>query len=356
MCIRDSGKANMHEIGINPNGANAFHKRVANPYDLRRDTGGSSSGSAAAVAAGICPVAIGADGGGSIRIPASLCGIVGLKPTYGRVSEFGAFPLCWSVAHLGPLGCCVEDTALTYALIAGADRKDPNSLYQPPVRLDNWNAEGLADVRLGIYRQWFEHADTEVVKANQTMLQKFIDAGASLIEFEIDELEAMRIAHSVIILAEMAASMRNYPEYQKEFSASTRLTLVLARALTCHDYLQAQRMRTRAIRSFEQVFQNVDAIVTPATALTAPIVQPDPSCNDWSDLTTDVEMMRFIFASNLTGHPAISFPVGYNAQGMPIGMQAIGKYWEEHLLFRIAHQAEKVSEHPLPKIFYKILE
>jgi len=222
--------------------------------------------------------------------------------------------------------------------------------------LDNWNAEGLAGVRLGIYRQWFEHADTEVVKANQTMLQKFIDAGASLIEFEIDELEAMRIAHSVIILAEMAASMRNYPEYQKEFSASTRLTLVLARALTCHDYLQAQRMRTRAIRSFEQVFQNVDAIITPATALTAPIVQPDPSCNDWSDLTTDVEMMRFIFASNLTGHPAISFPVGYNAQGMPIGMQAIGRYWEEHLLFRIAYQAEKVLEHPLPKIFYKILE
>ncbi|MEJ5201862.1 MAG: amidase, partial [Anaerolineales bacterium] len=147
------GKANMHEIGINPNGANAFHRRVANPYDLRRDTGGSSSGSAAAVAAGLCPVAIGADGGGSIRIPASLCGIVGLKPTFGRVSEFGAFPLCWSVAHLGPLGCCVEDTALTYAVISGADDKDPNSLYQPPVKLDGWNSDHLAGVRLGIYRQ-----------------------------------------------------------------------------------------------------------------------------------------------------------------------------------------------------------
>lgn len=350
------GKTNMHEIGINPNGANAFHGRVANPYDLRRDTGGSSSGSAAAVAAGLCPVAIGADGGGSIRIPASLCGIVGLKPTFGRVSEYGAFPLCWSVAHLGPLSCCVEDTVLVYATIAGADKKDPNSIHQPPLRLDHWNTEGLKGVRLGIFRQWFEHADSEVVKANQNMLQKFVNAGATLVEFEIGELEAMRIAHSVIILTEMAASMNDYPEHRKELSASTRLTLVLARALTSHDYLQAQRLRTRAMRSFAQVFQDVDVILTPTTALTAPIVQPNPSSNDWSDLSTDVEMMRFVFASNLTGHPAMSFPVGYDSQGMPIGMQAIGRHWEEHLLLRIAYQAERFMERQRPETFYKILE
>ena len=117
------GKTNMHEIGINPNGYNDTFGAVRNPYDPACDPGGSSSGSAATVAAGIVPAAIGADGGGSIRIPASLCGMVGLKSTFGRVSEFGAAPLCWSVGHLGPLTVSVEDTALVYSVIAGVDPK-----------------------------------------------------------------------------------------------------------------------------------------------------------------------------------------------------------------------------------------
>ena len=119
------GKTNMHEIGINPNGYNETFGAVRNPYDPACDTGGSSSGSAATVAAGIVPAAIGADGGGSIRIPASLCGIVGLKSTFGRVSEFGAAPLCWTVGHLGPLTASVEDTALVYSVIAGCGSKGP---------------------------------------------------------------------------------------------------------------------------------------------------------------------------------------------------------------------------------------
>ncbi len=127
------GKTNMHEIGINPNGYNDTYGAVCNPYDPACDPGGSSSGSAAAVAAGVVPAAIGADGGGSIRIPASLCGVVGLKSTFGRISEFGAAPLCWSVGHLGPLTVSVEDTALVYSIIAGADPNDPNTVQQPAV-------------------------------------------------------------------------------------------------------------------------------------------------------------------------------------------------------------------------------
>ncbi|MDP6944677.1 MAG: amidase, partial [Myxococcota bacterium] len=159
------GKANMHELGLGVTGINPHHGAARNPYDPSRVTGGSSSGSAATVAAGLCPVAIGADGGGSIRIPASLCGVVGLKPTFGRISEHGAAPLCWSVAHLGPIAATARDAAAAYALMAGPDPADPHTARQPAVHLQGFDRESLEGVHLGIYRPWFEHADAAVVTA-----------------------------------------------------------------------------------------------------------------------------------------------------------------------------------------------
>ena len=206
------GKANMHEIGINPNGCNAHYGPARNPYDPARDSGGSSSGPAVAVAAGLCPVSLGADGGGSIRIPASLCGLVGLKPTFGRVSEFGAAPLDWSVAHLGPIGATVEDVALAYAVIAGPDPRDPNSQHQPDVTLAGWTAPDLRGLTLGIYTPWFRHAAPAVVAACETMLAHFRQAGAEVREVTIPELDAMRLAHVITILSEMMTSMANHQE------------------------------------------------------------------------------------------------------------------------------------------------
>lgn len=349
------GKTNMHEIGIATNGGNVHHGRIANPYDLNRDTGGSSSGSGAAVAAGIVPVALGADGGGSIRVPASLNGVVGLKPTFGRVSEAGAAPLCWSVAHIGPLGASVEDVVLTYHVIAGPDPNELNSQQQPPVTVDGWNTPDLKGVKLGIYPEWFEHADSEIVETNRRMLAEFEKAGALVVEVTIPELDAMRVAHVITILSEMAACMRNYPEHAHDFAPSTQLNLVIGNALTAHDYLQAQRMRTRAMRIFSRVFEDVDVILTPGTALTAPVVPAQALAAGWSDLSTDTEMMRFVYPGNLTGLPAISFPVGYDQNGMPIAMQAMGRHWEEHLLLRIAYNAELCTKRKLPKHFFGII-
>ncbi len=350
------GKTNMHEIGINPNGSNVHHGRVANPYDLNRDTGGSSSGSAAAVAAGLVPIAIGADGGGSIRIPASLCGVVGLKPTFGRVSERGAAPLCWSVAHLGPIGACVEDVTLMYSIIAGPDPREPMTLQQPPVTIADWNLPDMAGVRIGIYKDWFVHADHHVVEANEKMVENLVKAGAILVEINIPELDTMRIAHAVTILSEMAACMQNYPDHQKDFADSTRLSLVIGRAMTSHDYIQAQRMRTRAIRIFEEVFKKVDVIITPGTALPAQKVPDQALSNGWSDLSVDTELMRYVYPGNLTGLPAISFPVGYDDHGMPIAMQAMGRYWEEHLLLRVAYNAEIRFQRQLPQLYFDLLK
>lgn len=191
------GKTNMHEIGINPNGFNAHFGAVRNPFDLNCDSGGSSSGSAAAVSSGLVPIAVGADGGGSIRIPAALCGVVGLKPTFGRVSESGAAPLDWSVAHLGPLTASVADAALAYSILAGPDPCDPNSLVQPPVNLAGWNNSNLCGLRLGIYPPWFEHAGADVVQACREMLAHFRAAGAEIREVTIPGLDDMRVAHAV---------------------------------------------------------------------------------------------------------------------------------------------------------------
>jgi Asp-tRNA(Asn)/Glu-tRNA(Gln) amidotransferase A subunit family amidase len=346
------GKTNMHEIGIATNGENVHHGRIANPYDLNRDTGGSSSGSGAAVAAGIVPVAIGADGGGSIRVPASLCGVVGLKPTFGRVSEAGAAPLCWSVAHLGPLGVSVEDVALVYQIIAGPDPAEPLSQQQPPVTVDGWDTPDLKGLRVGVFREWSQHASREIVEANEKMISEFEKSGALVTKVTIPELDAMRIAHAITILSEMSACMQNYPENWGDFAPSTQLSLVLGQEMSSHDYIQAQRMRTRGMKIFADVFEKVDVILTPTTALTAPVVPAKAASSGWSDLSTDTEMMRFVFPGNLLGLPAISFPVGYDSSGMPIGMQAIGRHWDESLLLRVAYNAELRFSRKLPTNYY----
>jgi Asp-tRNA(Asn)/Glu-tRNA(Gln) amidotransferase A subunit family amidase len=351
------GKANMHEIGINVTGLNPHHGTTRNPYDDSFHTGGSSSGSATAVAAGLVPVAIGADGGGSIRIPAAFCSLVGIKPTFGRVSEFGAAPLCWSVAYLGPIAASVSDCERAFALVAGSDPGDPHSLGHPPVELDGAAPGSLQGVRLGIYRPWFAHATSEVVQRCDSLVRALVDRGATLHEVEIPELDAMRVAHIVTITGEMAAAMLPYyGAHRRDFSLDARVNLVIAGTSTAGEYVTAQRIRTRAMAAFARAFMGVDAIITPATGQVAPRIDPAAIPDGGSDLSMTTEVMRFAFASNFTGHPAISFPAGYSDGGLPIGMQAIGRPWGERMLFRIARAAEQVVERRAPRRWYPTLE
>ncbi|MCB8965274.1 MAG: amidase [Ardenticatenaceae bacterium] len=350
------GKANMHEIGINPTGHNVYHGHTRNPYHPDFDTGGSSSGPATAVAAGFCPVSLGADGGGSIRVPAALCGLVGLKATFGRISEFGAAPLTWSMGHLGPIGATVADVALAYAIMAGPDERDLNSQQQPAVTLADWDAPDLRGLTLGVYWPWFRHATPEIVAANEAMLNKLADAGAAIREITIPKLDAMRIAHAVTILAEMATNMAHYPQHQGDFAPATRVSLVLGRAFTSADYLRAQQVRRQAMAIFAEVYRQVDVVMTPATAVTAPPIPADGLPDGLSDLSTVTELMRYVIPGNLIGLPAISFPVGYGANGLPIAMQAMGRHWQENVLLRVAHVAEKLVERKRPQVFYQVLD
>ncbi len=204
----------------------------------------------------------------------------------------------------------------------------------------------------GIYKEWFEHADQEVVKKNYDLLEEMKSRGLVVKEIEIPELNATRVAHAVTILSEMAISLRQYADHRKEQGAAVRLSLVIGEVLTAMDYLQAQRMRTRAMNNFNKIFKEVDVILTPATAKTAqPILQGGLQAG-WSDLSLDTEMMRFIIPGNLLGLPAISFPCGYDTRGMPVGMQAIGRHWEEHVLLRVAYNAERVVKRALPGRYF----
>lgn len=351
------GKANMHEIGIDLNGFNPHAGLCRNPYNSAHHTGGSSSGSAAAVAAGLGPLSIGADGGGSIRLPAALCGQVGLKSTWSRVSEHGAAPLCWSLAHVGPIGTCVDDVALAYLLMAGPDPLDNWSMAQPELHLAKYLNHDLSQVKIGVFSPWFEHADKEVVAACRTGVQHLEKHGAKVEEVYIDKLNAQRIAHAVTITTEMLTAVeKEYHATPMKFSAATRIALGFASAFTSTDYVKAQRIRAFAIEEFNRVFEEVDVIITPSSPITAPLINEKSLPEGESDFATATQLMRFMTPSNLTGHPALSVPVGYDKNGLPIGMQIIGRAWEEHLLLRMGKILEQYINKRKPEVLYRLLE
>ncbi len=335
------GKANMNEIGIDTSGFNAHFGVTRNPYDVGRLPGGSSSGSAAAVAAGLCPIAVGADGGGSIRIPAALCGVVGLKPTWSRVSEHGVLPLCFSVGHVGPIGATVRDTALAYVLMAGPDSRDRNTVRQPLPHVDRLGNTDLSGVRVGVYDAWFNDAQPDVVKACRDGIRALEERGATTVPIRLSGLDLCRVAHAVTILSEMANFAVDYDErHRRDYGLAVRVNLALARAFRGSDYVKAQRVRTKLCHQLEEIFEQVDVIATPATAITAPEIAKDLLPRGESNLVVTSALMRFAFVGNLSGYPAITVPCGYDRAGLPVGFQMMGKPWEEGFLLQLAEVLE----------------
>jgi Asp-tRNA(Asn)/Glu-tRNA(Gln) amidotransferase A subunit family amidase len=351
------GKTNMHEIGLGVTGVNPHHGAVHNPYDPTRVTGGSSSGSAAVVAAGLTPLAVGADGGGSIRMPASLCGVAGLKATFGRISEHGAAPLCWSVAHVGPIGATVADVAIGYGVMSGTDGHDANTYWQRPPTLDGVANANLSGVRVGVYKPWFEHASPAIVAACTRAVDALREMGASIVDIEIPDLELVRVAHLVTIIAEMAtAHVELYRKHRNEYAHDTRLNLAIARALLGLDVIHASRIRTRISRNFADVLRRVDVIATPTTGCTAPPIAQDSLATGESNLTITDQIMRFAPVGNLAGLPALTLPVGYDADGLPIGLQLMGRAWDEALLLRIGLALEPRIERRTPRVHTRLLD
>ena len=343
----------MHELGSGLTGINPHWGTPRNPYDPTRICGGSSSGSAALVAAGLCPASVGCDAGGSIRMPAALCGVVGLKPTYGRISHHGAADLVWSTAHAGPITATVADAALLYLAMAGPDPRDPRTRDQPPVHLDGFARDDLRGVSLGVFRDWFDDADPAIVEACRAQVERYRLAGAEIREVTLPDLELVQLAHLVLIGVEMAESQQiPYERDRRIYTHETRVSMALARGLKASDYVTARRLRSRLIGHWLDATAGLDAILTPATGITAPPILPDAEPLGESDLAQAARVMRFMPAGNLLGFPAITFPVGHDQAGLPIGMQAMGRPWMEHVLLRVARVAERHVPRRRPTRWY----
>ncbi len=344
------GKGNMNEIGINPIGLNPHWGVCRNPWDKTRITGGSSSASAATVAAGLAPISIGADGGGSIRIPAALCGVVGLKATHGRIPETGIPPLCWTPGHAGPFGRTVADVAAAYAVIAGSDGHDISSRTQPSPSLQDFANLDVKGLRIGVCWPWLEDADPDVVNRTKEGIKALSARGCVVVEVAPMDLNRVLWTHATIILSEMATAMRT--EIDKgvaRFAYDTRTNLAIAQRFSALDYVHALRHRHAITKETLETFQRVDVIASPTTATTAPPIPEDTLPDGDSNLPVVDGLMRFIRVGNLVGYPAISVPCGFDAKGLPVGFHLMGRAYEEHTLLRLARVVEMASEQRVPR-------
>ena len=306
-----------------------------NPWNLDHIPGGSSSGSAAAVAAGLCMGAMGSCTGGSIRSPASLCGIVGLKATYGRVSRNGVVTLSWSQDHCGPMTWTVEDAALMLQAIAGYDPKDPTTRTEPVPEYSMALREDIQDLTIGVPRHYFfspgPDVNGEVLATVEKALEVLQELGAKIEEVTIPSLEYVRSANIIIMLSEAYAfHKRNLLTRPQDFGEMVRARFRIGGLFSAGDYIQAQRVRQLAKREFAEVLQRVDVLVTPTMSGPAPPFEGfDPA--------STVRGPMFTAPFNLTGLPAISIPCGFTSSDLPVGMQVAGRAFEESTVLRVAY-------------------
>ncbi len=334
------GKLNLHEFAFGATGVNPHYGPVRNPWDSDRMSGGSSSGSAAAVAAGECLAALGTDTGGSIRIPASLCGVVGLKPTYGRVSRRGVVPLSWALDHVGPLARSVEDAAIVLGAIAGRDPLDESSSAEPVPDYRRGLKGDLRGLRVGVPREhFFDKVEEDVLEAVRAAIALLGRLGAGLLEVSLPHIAEAPAAVNAIMLPEaLAYHQRWLAERADDYGDDVRQRLEIAMTVLGVHYVQAQRLRQLIVQKWQrEVFERVDLLATPTTPIAAVPIEE-------SEVQTTMALVRFTGPFNLTGLPAISVPCGFTQGGLPVGLQLAGRWFEEETVLRAAHAYEQATD------------
>jgi len=336
------GKTRMHEFAwgnVTP--------PVRNPWNLERVPSGSSGGSGAAVAAGLCAAALGSDTGGSIRMPASACGVVGFKPTFGRVSRAGIVPHSWSLDHAGPLTRTVSDAAHLMAVLSGYDPEDPACQDRAVPDFGRALGKPIKGYRIGVCRNHFFERNQEAVKqAVEAAIYDLSAQGARIIEFKIPNLE---YGLAAIYAIELASSTAYHDQSLRagraaHFTPDVRTLVEMGRLVSAPDYLKAEQLRTVLMEDFRRALDRVDVIVGPTTPITAWKV------GEWSVKVGNrsesvlAASWRFTFPYNLTGLPAISVPCGFDAEGLPIGLQIAGRPFDEPTVLRVAHAYERTHE------------
>ncbi|CAO3594588.1 unnamed protein product [Absidia cylindrospora] len=349
------GHSRMQEIGWDTFSINPNSGTPKNPFQLTSSSGGSSGGSAAAVAGGLVPIALGGDGGGSVRIPASFCGLYGLKPTAGRVSGYGGSEVSTSVGVVGPIATTVDDLALSFSIISGPDEKDPKTLVQPPFSLTDYNkTDSLEGVTIAVVPEWNKEVEvTAMVDHITSFVEHFKSLGADIVEIDIKDSELARAAHSLTISSEMNSFARRFPEHRTDFLPYTRAMMSLVNESKTSDYVRAQQVRGAMMTQMEDIFGKVDLIITPVTSIQA-LDFPEGSLeNGMIDATSTSNCVKFASLANFTGIPAINVPSGFS-NDKPVSVHFMANWYNESLLFRVAKICELAPgiERRKPKVFY----
>jgi aspartyl-tRNA(Asn)/glutamyl-tRNA(Gln) amidotransferase subunit A len=336
------GKNNLHEFAYGGSSLVSHFGDVRNPWDVGRIAGGSSGGSAAAVVAGMVYAAIGTDTAGSIREPAALCGCVGLKPTYGRVSSGGVIPLAWSLDHVGPLAATVEDAAVMLQAIAGYDAEDVGSVEVAVTDYVSALREDVKGMRVGVARGYFfGDVDAEIASATEHALGELQSLGAELIEVRFGEND-VPTDRTVQAAESYAVHTQNVAKTPELYQAETLRRIRSGEAITAGDYIRRRRELEEARRNIGAVFADVDVLVTPTTPMAAPEIA-ELKANPEALRPAELKLLRNTRPFNVWGLPAISVPCGFTASGLPIGMQIAGPHWREDSVLRLAHAYERAT-------------
>jgi aspartyl-tRNA(Asn)/glutamyl-tRNA(Gln) amidotransferase subunit A len=334
------GKTNTHEIALGVTNNNPHFGACKNPWDITRTPGGSSGGSAVAVSTGMAMAALGTDTGGSIRIPAALCGVVGLKPTYGRVSLRGILPLSWNLDHAGPITRKVEDAALMLQVMGGYDEKDPATVKTLPGDYSSHLRDGMDNRKVGLaVGSFIEQADPEILLAVHNAAAVLKEQGANITEVNVDFLEEAALANALMTQADGAAFHRERLEQHPDwFGADVLQRLRNGAACTPAEYIRARRTQAETIRKLEILFESFDSLLMPTTPITAPLLEGENAVERARVLT------RFTAPFNLSGIPALSVPCGFNSENLPIGLQIISRAWNEAGVLRAGYAYQQATE------------
>lgn len=338
------GKTGLHEHAYGITSTNPHFGAIRNPWDPECIPGGSSGGSAVAVVTGMALLATGSDTGGSIRVPASYCGVAGVKPTFGRVSKYGVLPLGFSLDHIGPLGRTVRDVAVALQAMAGYDKRDSTSVNRPvPHYLPPEGEISLQGVKIGMPVNFFyEKLDPQVDNAVHFMAYTAQDLGAALVEVRVPDGRQLNTVAQVTLLAEAAAVHEPYIRKQRSaYGDDVRTLIDMGRVLPATDYLQAQRLRKRMLGVYQNILRKVDCLLVPSTAIFAPkIGQTEVEINGAME-DTRLASTKLVRGFNALGLPVVSLPAGFSNAGLPVGCQLVGRAWDEQKLLRIAAALEE---------------
>ncbi len=354
------GTTPMTEWGMTPFGCNAHRTMPRNPHAPDRIAGGSSTGSGVAVATGLVPFAIGADGGGSIRIPSALNGVFGIKPTWGRVSRHGDTSTD-TVSHLGPLASSTLDLARTLEAMGPPDAHDAQTDGAPSLpagSLERALSRGVKGLRIGVEEREWRDASRGVAKACEEALDALERAGAKIVQVQIPLARfAPAIGYVTIGLEARVGLREEWRDHGGEMSRDLQVTFAALQTLTAVDFLDAQRLRAGLRREAQRVFADVDLLALPTTAATAMTVTDAEMESGFTDTTAIDALCRFAFFGNLTGLPAGTSPVGKDARGLPIGFQLVGDAWDEaSVLAGMAHlERLGVAKTERPKVAVDVL-